>query len=99
MATEEPAYRSLAPQELAAIATASRLYDGVTFDAGLSCDQFDFAGCTFNKCLFAVPVIRSADFSQAHFKQCRFAPSRFASCKFVEAKFHNCSLYDVEQRK
>jgi fluoroquinolone resistance protein len=99
MSAEAPAYHSLTAQELAEIAGASRVYAGVAFDQAASCDNFDFTGCTFDKCLFGIEVLRAADFSQAHFKDCRFAPSRFTSCKFVEAKFHNCALFDAGQRK
>ena len=94
MPVEEPTYRPILQEELSA-----RAFDGVLFSPDLSLDDLDFSGSRFHRCLFAVPIVRSADFSEAEFTDCRFEPARFASCIFVNARLTGCILFDSEAKK
>jgi fluoroquinolone resistance protein len=84
--------------ELSALATGDRAFVDVTFAPGLSLDDLDLAESRFERCRFALPAVRGANFSESTFKDCHFAPSRFANCKFARAKFAGCTLFDVEKK-
>jgi uncharacterized protein YjbI with pentapeptide repeats len=99
MAIEDPVHQAISEQELAAIAGTSRTFSGVLFPATLVLDGFDFTESRFERCLFRVPAIRSADFSGVVFQNCTFEPTRFASCKLAGARFDGCALFDLQQKK
>ena len=99
MATEDPVHRAISEEELRAMAETSRTFSGILFPATLALDQFDFTESRFDRCLFRVPAIRSADFSGSAFKNCRFEPTRFSSCKLANTRFNGCALFDVQQKK
>ena len=99
MAIEDPAYRSISQEEFAAKAAADRTFAGLLLPPDLALDELDLTESRFYRCLFQVPIIRSADFSGSEFRDCKFEPARFASCKFAKARFHGCILFDVGKRK
>ena len=85
-------------EEFHALAEGDRIFRGVAFSTGLSLDDLDLTESRFERCRFALPSIRGADFSEAKFKDCRFAPTRFANCKFSKAELSGCALFDVEKK-
>ena len=62
MATEDPIHREISAEELRATAETSRTFSGLLFPATLALEGFDFTESRFERCLFRVPAIRSADF-------------------------------------
>ena len=99
MAIEDPAHHAISQEELRATAETSRTFSGILFPATLALEGIDFTESRFDRCLFRVPTIRSADFSGAAFKNCTFEPTRFSSCKLANTRFHGCALFDVQQKK
>jgi fluoroquinolone resistance protein len=94
-----PAYRSIDREELQATIARDRTFIGLLFAAPLALDDLDLAESRFERCLFRLPAVRSADFSGATFRDCRFERTRFASCKFGDARLHGCDLFDVAHRQ
>jgi uncharacterized protein YjbI with pentapeptide repeats len=99
MTAEPEMHRPIAQDELVALARSSRNFSGIRFAPVVSFDELDFGECEFDGCVFAVPSVRSADFSRSRFKNCKFEPTRFASCKFNGAQFDGCVLFDAGQKK
>lgn len=99
MATTEPTYQPISQDELSALAKGGGIFESVLFAPDLALDDFDFTEARFERCLFRVPAIRGADFSQAVFKDCRFEPTRFANCRFAGAQFQSGTLFDLQQKK
>jgi uncharacterized protein YjbI with pentapeptide repeats len=99
MAIEDPVPQAIVEKELAAIAAGSRIFSNVLLPATLALDGIDFTESRFERCLFRVPAIRSADFLGAAFKTCTFESTRFASCKLAGARFDGCALFDPQQKK
>lgn len=99
MTGEEAVHRLLDADELQATVKADRAFGGLRFAGPLVLDDLDLGECRFERCQFAVPVIRGADFSRSTFRNCTFEPTRFASCKFAHARFEGCGLFDVRHKK
>src|SRR3979409_1109560 len=98
MAIEDPAHHAISQEELRATAETSRTFSGILFPATLALEGLDFAESRFERCLFRVPVIRSADFSGAAFENCQFEPTRFSSCKLAGARVHGGGLFDAAKQ-
>ena len=99
MASEDPVQRAISQEELRLVAETSRTFSGLLFPATLALEGVDFTESRFDRCLFRVPTIRSADFSGSAFKNCTFEPTRFSSCKLAGTQFDSCALFDVKQKK
>ncbi|MBS0219996.1 MAG: pentapeptide repeat-containing protein [Proteobacteria bacterium] len=99
MASEEAVHRSLDADELQATMKADRAFIGLRFAAPLALDDLDLGECRFERCQFAMPVIRGADFSRSTLRDCIFEPTRFTSCKLAHARFERCTLFDVRHKK
>ena len=99
MAIEDPVHRSISQEEFGTKAVADRTFTGLLLPPDLALDEVDLTESRFDRCLFQVPTIRSADFSGSEFTDCRFAPTRFASCKFARTRFHGCALFDVGKKQ
>ena len=99
MAIEDPVPHAISQEELQATAETSRTFSGILFPATLALEGVDFMESRFERCLFHVPTIRSADFSGSVFENCTFEPTRFSSCKLANTRFHGCALFDVQQKK
>lgn len=99
MATQDADYQSIPQDELLARAANDRSFVGLQFAAGLTFDDIDLTESRFERCLFQVPTIRSADFSNAQFSDCKFEPTRFANCRFAKARLQGCVLFDAGKKK
>src|SRR5438128_12379327 len=99
MTAEGQTYQSISREELLASAAANRRFEGLLFAADFSLDDLDLTEGRFDRCLFQIPAIRSADFSNAEFNDCRFEALRFANCKFVGTRLQGCALFDAGKKK
>lgn len=84
--------------ELRALAQAGRTFTDLEFSSDLSLDDLDQTESRFERCRFALPAVRGADFSESTFNDCRFEPTRFANCKFARAALNGCTLFDVDKK-
>src|SRR5262245_34616130 len=99
MPADASVYRALTQEELGELASTNASLTGIEFAPPLSLDDVDLSETQFERCLFRLPAIRSANFSGCVFKDCRLEPSRFANCKLAMARFEGCTLFDVAQKK
>lgn len=99
MATQDTDYQSISQAELSTRAASDRSFVGLQFAADLTFDDIDLTESRFERCLFQVPALRSADFSSAAFTDCKFESARFANCKFAKARLQGCVLFDAGKKK
>ncbi|MGE0424399.1 MAG: pentapeptide repeat-containing protein [Reyranellaceae bacterium] len=98
MNTAEPLHRPIAQDAFLSTLASDRRFEGLLLSADLVLDQLDLTECRFERCLFRIPTIRSADFSGAEFNDCRFEPTRFANCKARKTRFVGCTLFDASSK-
>ncbi len=98
MTGTEPSYRATSQEALLAIVAGDRKFEGLLLSADLVLDQLDLTGSRFDRCLFQIPTIRGADFSEAELNECKVEPTRFANCKMGKARFVGCAFFDAASK-
>jgi fluoroquinolone resistance protein len=95
MTNAEPTYRAISQEAFLATVAGDRKFEGLLLSADLVLDQLDLTESRFERCLFRIPTIRSADFSGAEFNECKVEPTRFANCKVRKTRFVGCTFFDA----